>query len=267
MSKISVSATTPLTVPTKTRPKIGKLTAAARSTVKAIIFGDSGVGKTYLLSTAPRPLLVINVDNSIASLEPAEGIDVYPDPSECRPVLSWEEFVDIVHWLMAEGAKEYQTVAIDTATEAGELLKQYILSDKGPTGRVHPKVMSQADYGLYAELFLEQLRRIRDLPCNVVVNCQTQDLVVDDPNGGTELYRYAAFGGHKTPSTAPALFDVVGYLGVVEDKENDGLLRKLLLQPIGNRKAKIRTRPGAVAPVVLDSPNLTELFKLVTNVK
>jgi hypothetical protein len=37
----------------------------------------------------------------------------------------------------------------------------------------------------------------------------------------------------------------------------------MLLQPIGNRKAKIRTKPGVEAPVVVDNPNLTELFSLV----
>lgn len=253
-----------LTPPIGFKPKIGKLSAVTRSAVKAIIFGDSGSGKTYTLRTAPRPLLVINVDNSIASLPPEDGIDVYPDIAEGRPVSTWEEFTDIVGWLQAGGAKDYATVAVDTGTEAGELLKDHILSEKGPTGRVHPLVMSQADYGLYAELFLEQLRRLRDLSCNVVVNCQTQDLVVEDPNGGTELYRYAAFGGKKTPSTAPALFDIVGYLGVVEDPNTHKLVRKLLLQPVGNRRAKIRTKPGVEAPLMVDSPNLAELFKLVT---
>jgi len=253
-----------LTPPTK--PNIGRLSAITRQTVKTIIFGDSGVGKTSLLVTAPRPLLVVNVDNSIASLPTdVDGIDVYPNPELGRPVETWEEFTEFIEWLMRTGAKEYETVAIDTATEAGEkLLKTHILSNKGPTGRVHPLVMSQADYGLYAELFLEQLRRLRDLPCNVVINCQTQDLVIDDPSGATELYRFAAFGGKKTPETAPALFDIVGYLGVVEDEDTEELVRRLLLQPVNNRRAKIRTKHGVKAPLVVNSPNLTELFKLVT---
>jgi len=248
--------------PPKGKPKIGKLIASTPTVVKALIFGESGAGKTTLLTTAPKPLLILNVDNSISVLPPDEGIMVYPDPAEKRPISSWEEFVEIVDWLIAEGAKEFATIAVDTATEAGELLKEYILSSPGPTSRAHPKVLSRADYGLYAELFLEQLRRLRDLPCNVVINAQIQDVMIDEPDGGTALYKLPAFGGQKTTITAPAMFDIVGYLGVAEDKDHT-LIRKMLLQPIGNRKAKIRTKPGVEAPVVVDNPNLTELFSLV----
>ncbi len=233
-------------------------------TTKAIVFGDSGSGKTTLLATAPRPLYVVNLDNSINSLPREKDIFIYPNPNQRRPVESWDEFEELLDWLEAGAAESFATIAFDTGTELGVLKAKKILSEPGPTGRFHPKVLSKADYNTFAVEMAEALRRIRDLPCNVVVNCQIQDHQVEDANGTSEMFRFASFGyGQKTAQEAPAMFDMVGYLGVTQDEDGE-LVRKLLVQPINNRRSKIRTAPGVQAPTVVDNPNLADLFKLVT---
>ena len=116
-------------------------------TVKSIIFGDSGSGKTTLIATAPKPMLVINVDDSIVSLPPDDEIYIYPNPEQGRPVETWKEFT---------------TVAIDSITEAGHLLKEKMLGEEGPTNRFHDRMFSQSDYGLFMELMLDEIRRIRN---------------------------------------------------------------------------------------------------------
>lgn len=248
-------------------PKIGKL-ADMPGYTNALLFGDSGSGKTTLMATAPKtkekPLLIINIDNSLQSITnlASEPIAVFPDPAEGRPVETWEELDEIVSWLEAGNAEQFTTIGIDTITEAGYLLKKKILSEEGPTRRNHPLNFSQADYGVFADIMLNFVRRLRNLRANVVVTAQPQDLLVENPGGGGELVRMANFGaGQKTPSEAVAHFDLAGYLGV--EVKDGKLLHKLLVQPVGNRRAKIRTRPGVEAPTVIEKPNLTEVFKLI----
>jgi hypothetical protein len=231
------------------------------------IFADPGAGKTTLLHTAPRSTLVVNIDNSVSSLPRAEDILIYPDPSEKRPVSSWKELDAVVSnletgWLEELGVK---TVAFDTITEGGILLQKDILSRPSTGGkRLAETSLTQAEYGIQGEEMLAFLRRLRNLStkANIVVTCQTKDLTVDKPEGGVEMYRFASFGpGQMASEQAPQLFDVVGYLGV--ELRDRTLVRKMLFQPVNNRRAKIRTKPGTEAPIVMENPNLSTIFKLV----
>ena len=256
-------------------PKIGKL--KARPKVFTIgLFGESGSGKTTLavtiadvLPNGAEDLLIVNVDNSISVLP--DIYNVFPDPAENRPVETWEELLDLVSWLEVEGHKQFKAVIIDTLTEAGaRLLKNHILSKPPRTSEARPGGvnMNRADYGWFADEMLELLKRFRDLPMHVVLTMQTKDLVVDSPESQSQLYRYPSFGeGNKTSAEANQYLDLVGYLSVVPGKRGaDGsqeIKRTMLLYPMANRKAKIRTRPGVVAPAFLedDEMNLTHILK------
>jgi len=255
-------------------PKIGKL--KARPKVFTIgLFGESGSGKTTLavtiadvLPNGAEDLLIVNVDNSISVLP--DIYNVFPDPAENRPVETWEELLDLVSWLEVEGHKQFKAVIIDTMTEVGSrLLKEYILRHPPRVGsRPSKDRMNQDDYGWFADEMLELLKRLRDLPMHVVLTMQTKDLVVDSPESQSQLYRYPSFGeGNKTSAEANQYLDLVGYLSVVPGKRGaDGsqeIKRTMLLYPMANRKAKIRTRPGVVAPAFLedDEMNLTHILK------
>lgn len=242
--------------------------AARNRRAKAIVYGESGAGKTRLLATAPRPLYVVNVDNSIASLPAADDIFVYPDPSEGRPVNSWQEFEEVLSWLEAEGARQFATVAVDTGTEVGELLRRSILDEEGPARRFHPEVLTQADYGLLGARGAEAFRRIRDLPCHVVVTFQPGSLKrrEDTVAGITEVVKTPAFKGQAVPAEIPALFDIIGYLKPFQEQDGK-LIRRMLLQPLDGIVAKFRVPPGTSVPVVVEEPNLTELFKLIAEVR
>lgn len=247
-------------------PDFGAITELP-DTVVSLIFGDPGAGKTRLIGTAPGPILVINIDNSVSTLRGKEGISVYPNPALKKPVETWDELLSILNWLENGGTKGFTTVAFDTVTEAGSLLIKKILSAEGPTKRVHPKVLSQADYGIFGNEMIDFVRRVRDLRSNVVMTAQIDDLLVEKPEGGAEMFRMPNFGtGKMAQQMSPQYFDLVGYLGV-EAIKGGGLVRKLLTQPIGNRKAKIRTPEGVESPVVIEDPNLTKIFALITGGK
>ena len=247
--------------PLKSEFKFGSAATAPRY-ARGIILGDSGSGKTTLGATAPKPLLVVNIDRGIASLPRDPNIFIYPDPAEGRPVKSWTELKDFISFCENGGLDDIETIMFDSITEAGELLKEHILGQAGPTKRVHNRVLSQADYGLFGTFMLDLIRRIVELPANVVLTAQPRDDMVDKPEGGKVVWRMPDFGhGQMTAPKAIPLMDFQGVLEVeVKDKQ---LVRKLILQPINNRKGKIRTKPGVTAPVSIDRPDLMEVFKLI----
>lgn len=253
-----------LTVPQGFQPKIGSLKADMPITYFMNLFGLSGVGKTRLAATAPKPILYINIDRGIESIKGLDGIDVYPALEEERLVESWDELNQIVDWLHASpDARKYKTKVFDTMTAAGRLLRHDILSEAGPTDRFHDETMSLADYNLFANRMTDMLLKIRSLPGHNIIITQPRDLLIgneEDPDKGLELLRLSDFGeGQKVSQTAPAFFGLVGYLEARETDQGE-VVRELLVRQVGNRRTKVRTAPGVEAPVAFADPDLTKIF-------
>ena len=70
--------------------------------IKCAIFGDSGTGKTRLLATAPKPI-IISAEHGLLSLK--------GDHVPYVEVSSVEEVQDVYSWLLeSEEAKQFETV-------------------------------------------------------------------------------------------------------------------------------------------------------------
>lgn len=246
---------------------IGRLKAREKQHFTIGIFGPSGAGKSTCQTTAvenPEELLIVNIDNSITTI--SGDYLVFPDPALGRPVESWEEFMEFFNWLESGGYKELgiTTISFDTMTELGSgLLRKWILSQPPRIGtRPSQGSFNQSDYGWFADIFLDLLRRIRDLPLNKVLLMQTADQTYETPEGQVQLIRYPSFGeGQKTNREAAQFVDMMGYLSVVPDEQTGKVNRTLLVYPLANRAAKIRTKPGVEAPLVFENPNLFEIIQ------
>lgn len=230
--------------------------------LKGIIFGDSGVGKTRLCSTAPGPILWLSMEFGLKVLSPQQRErDVIWEDEPGAGITSWDELMGALEWLEAGGDKRFPTVVMDTGTEAGKLLRKEILGGTSPMGRVHPLAFSRTDYDVFAERYLEMIRRFRSLHCNVIFNMQTQDLVIEEAEAST-LIRLPNLGaGQKGPKEITALLDFVIYLGVVQDKNR--LVRRALFQPVGNRRAKVRIAGGKDGPIDIPDPDMAKIFTLM----
>lgn len=91
---------------------------SAPQTIKALIYGQAGMGKTTLALSSPRPLL-LDFDNGIHRVNYAHQVDTLP-------VRNWSEAVQVLN----ENLSAYSTIVVDTI---GKMM-DYIIDDVDAKG-------------------------------------------------------------------------------------------------------------------------------------
>jgi hypothetical protein len=87
------------------------------------LFGPGGIGKTTLAATAPGPVGVIDLDDSLPILLPSLGkLDV----RRVAGIASWQDIRDALH---SGGWEDVRTIVIDSATKAEELALDWTLKN------------------------------------------------------------------------------------------------------------------------------------------
>lgn len=173
--------------------------------VKLCIYGPSGVGKTMLAATAPRPL-ILSAESGLLSLRKANiervfGVDT-PGISynvgfiTCKTM---DKLREVYQWLTeSPDALAYDTIILDSVTDIAEV----VLAAAKLTAKD-----GRAAYGKMAEDMMVILRSFRDIPNFNVVFLAKLDKVKDELTGGI------AFGpmmpGQQLSKQLPYLFDEV----------------------------------------------------------
>ncbi len=89
---------------TTKQPPVRKATEIGQRPIRMLVYGEPGVGKTTLLATAPKPLLVIDFEaGADIRLQGQEGIDILT-------VYSYQELKEYLDWIRTS---PYTTVAFD----------------------------------------------------------------------------------------------------------------------------------------------------------
>lgn len=225
---------------------------------KVLLYGDSRVGKTCLAATAPKPLLFVDAEHGWKSIPTGErdGVGLWS-------VTTWDEVQEVVEYLYGQAASDgYRSVVFDSLTEIGDLLIEHILASPGVGGRPSPNTMSQADWGTYATEMLKFLREVRDVPdLHVVLIALAQDVDVEI-KGRLTLLRRPMIGGKKAPLHAPALFDLVGYVELVE-REGGEIVQEVQVRSVDGIVAGARVPGKDFLPPILENPRLDDLFELI----
>lgn len=232
-----------------------------------LVYSPVGHGKTTLLGTAsgdPRltPALILDfeggVDSIASKITPIEG----PLSQDLEfglytwRVKAWDDFATVHDWLLT--ANPFRLVCIDSLSEANYLLNQTVLAKASRSDPRHdPDVLEQMDYQRSAVWMRRLVRAYRDLDCHVVMTALAQD--VQDPISREFEYRPSLTG--KLAIEVPAMFSIVGYLGLVGDKGE----RHLFTQPRGRFVAKDRSEGGRLGGD-LSNPTLPKILDLLEGV-
>lgn len=243
--------------------------------VNAMIVGYSGCGKTRLAETAPGPRLWLNCDPSGLHVIhwDDEANMAPPDPLTGRPITYfnftdktyWPKLLSVISAMERAGDQLSQvvgTVILDTATFAGKMFDTYLLSKEGVQKRTHDKKLSQADYGIHAVEVLDVLGRLCALPCHVVITAHVSDKTWTDESGETRLMELPNLGGRQAGGEAPGMLDLLGFMRLRPSPagSNEPSIRLLQTELMDGRVAKVRARPDAPLPPVIEDPNLTAIF-------
>lgn len=209
---------------------------AGRFGVKALVYGEPGLGKTPLSNTAPRPMLL--------ATEP--GLLSMRDST----VMTWEAYTPerldefFEFFFNSKEIGGYDTLCIDSISQMAEIyLRQALNANKD--GRMA--------YGKMCEKVMEKLNKLYFFPQkHLYLICKRE---VMDMNGTS--YQRPAFPGKELHIQVPHLFDEILHLGLHQVPQVPGPPIKAFCTA-SQYNLLARDRSGRLN--TYEPPNLTDIF-------
>lgn len=226
--------------------------SVAHTSIKCLVYGDSGAGKSFLAASAPNPLILLTEANGQASI-------MHSNPSADIIHINNDIMLGQVLKDICDNPKDwekYDTIVIDSLTEMQRLIKDRITNQ----GK---KQMRLQDWGILADNMRALIRRIRTIQKNVVCLCllETQ---LEEETGIRHLK--PAFEGKKTGGEIAQFFNFVGFLYTSQEtvKENETkTVRSLMVEG----PSRVMCKPTYPLTGSIKDPNLTNLFNLIKQPK
>lgn len=216
-------------------------TRHAVDSVKTTVYGISGVGKTTLCATCPKPI-IISAERGLLSLSEMD-IPVIE-------VISIDEFNEAYDMVTGPEGDEFETICIDSISDLAERMLGEYTSQYADGRKAYCKLNDE---------FMKLLRKFRDIPKKNVLFIAKQSRITDDHTGITTYG--ASMPGKTLNREMPYLTDEVFSLriGTMKVDGVDEEYRYLQTQPSITHDAKDRS--GKLKPV--ERPNMTAIIKKI----
>lgn len=179
--------------------------------VKVLLHSPSGVGKTRLASTFPKPI-IFDLEDGTASVTgdiPVIAMEQFRQNGKFVPSLVME-YLD---WLATPEAKDIETVVIDSLTELQEQFLAVVMPTKSDPRQA---------YGEWNTYVRTLMTKLRSLPKHFVVICRTK---MGDTFEGTENMLLPQISPAAW-TNVPALVDYAFFL--TKKKEGVGPAAKIV---------------------------------------
>lgn len=199
-----------------------KLTEAlANSGLSAIIYGESGIGKTHFCGTLPGKTLIIAAEaNGIKTLMRSQNInniDVENLPASGKTQQETTAAYDRFFESLPLQNLEYDNIVLDSASELANqlMINKTDLTKNGGAPGQHTYLEVQWAMRRY-------LRTLRDLAVmqnkNVIITALESELMLSQQTDGTASSKtHPALTGKKLSPEAEGLFDIVGRVEKLSD--------------------------------------------------
>ena len=182
-------------------------------TLKMIVYGESGVGKTTLLATANEPTLIISAEAGLLCLA-NKDIDVFDiskdDAGNIIPAVKRiERLRDVYNYLVAPETKDkYKWVMIDSLSEIADIVNASAALDHSGDKEKFLR------WGAYNEKMTTIIKLFRDLNYNVVFTALSK---VEKDETGKRYHGYSMSG--SIADRLPQYFDECFYIYVTPEGE------------------------------------------------
>ena len=228
------------------------------NTFNALILGESGVGKTSLLETARKPVLIHSFDPGGSKLRNflpliKDGSVIVDSQFEVEDMkkpsayMAWEnEFEKLKRDNIFSGVGTY---VIDSFTTWISSLKNEIAKRKGRS----ESILQIQDWQVIGNIVVDTMKLCTALPCDFILNGHLT--LEKDEVSGRHIARFKTIPSLRID--IPLLFDEI-YVMLAEGTR-DGVERRLLTQPDGKYLA--RTRIGARLFDVYEEADISLLLK------
>lgn len=228
---------------------------ASSQFLKALIFGESGVGKTCFLSKAPGPIFVMDFDNKISSLasylkahapdrltEVSYASYVSNPKQDGRPIQRLVRDLNSLEAAIKNGTNKTKTIALDSLTTfADELMREIMVSNPGIKQAIDG-VPALQHYLVLGVEFKKIIHRILALDMNVIVMAHMS--IEKDESTGALKGRPLLPG--KLADGLPVVFPEI-YRAFVEMKDGNAI-HALQTRPDGKHltRTQIPTLPKII---------------------
>lgn len=231
--------------------------SAVAQGVKVLVYSESGMGKTALCATAPRPIIIsaesgllVLSKRNIEKLERLNGIAATTYDIPVIQINNIAEMDEAYNWLtMSHEAKQFDTVCTDSISEIGEqCLNNAKRTVKDP----------RQAYGDLIEKMETLIRKFRDLPNKHVYMSAKLEPMKDELTG---IVRFGpSMPGSKLGQKLPYFFDEVFKLAVGKmPPPSQDTYR--FLQTASDLQNIAKDRSGALD--VMEPPHLSYVFNKI----
>lgn len=200
--------------------------------IKALIYGQPGMGKTTIGLSAPKPLL-FDFDNGVHRVNYAhlDGVDTVQ-------IESYQDFLDVLN---NEDLTPYESFVIDTGGKALDYMAEYIVKKNPKMGKSNGSLTLQG-YGERKVEFTALVKKVSMMNKHIIFIAHRETKTEGDDT------RYIPqFGGSNYDSLVTEL-DLVGYM------EANGRERTITFDPTSRNDGKNTCNLASIIkiPLIVD---------------
>jgi len=214
--------------------KASELTMPRAATM--MIYGDNTAGKsTSVVKTAPKPLLILDVDNRPQTYAGMKGVEYEIYKNSGRTATAYRELSKDLRTLSREKDLKYNTIALDSTTSLLDIITDDILGLGGKGSGAH-EGLDLKHWGSVDERFRKLFGYLKGFDC-LGIAISHEQIFKDDTTGAIT---YATMRvGKKISTKAPGYFDEIYRAFVEKDRRTDE--RRYLFQTQRDGRYPART--------------------------
>lgn len=179
--------------------------------LKVLLYGQSGVGKTRMAATSPRPLF-LDLESGLRSTLAVKPVLRYPaDPRE--EIKDYTQVVEFYNLVKNAKNPTWDTVVIDSLNELQVLVTQNVVKRFTGVKRQYDDQLTMADYGKANRDFMKVIRLFLKLPYHIIFTAIASPRELEDDQ------IYPKFVGRQVGPDLQRMMDMIGYCHAKRTKD------------------------------------------------